>query len=46
VTCPDCRAEHDPRPCARDGATCSCCASLFGSAEERADACTALDATD
>jgi hypothetical protein len=41
--CPDCGADHDPRRCAREGATCACCAALYPDADARAAAAALLD---
>jgi hypothetical protein len=44
VECPDCGVVHDPRRCARTDASCSCCASMFESSDERAAWIEAQDA--
>lgn len=43
-TCPDCGTEHDPRPCAVEGASCDCCSALYAGQDQRAEAAEALDA--
>jgi hypothetical protein len=41
--CPECNAGHDPRPCAREQAMCSCCRAIFADAAQRDAACRALN---
>jgi hypothetical protein len=41
--CPECDAGHDPRPCARERAMCSCCRAIFADDTQRDAACRALN---